>query len=752
MKFKYTLMVWLITTVWGGHLMGQSVGVIQGTITAGAQPAPGIHVTLAGKGLGTVTDEQGKYRLANVPYGNYTLVVSAVGFKTVRQPVSVSSAAASVDVFMEEDMSTLDEVVITGTMKEVSKLASSIPVEVYTPTLFKKNPTPNIFESLNIINGVQPQLNCNVCNTGDIHINGLEGPYTMVLIDGMPIVSSLSTVYGLAGIPNSMVRRIEVVKGPASTLYGSEAVGGLINIITKDPVSASRIQLDVFGTSVGELNADASFSFKAGKATSLVGINHFRYDARRDINHDNFTDVTLQQRISVFNKWAFATPTGKSSSLAWRFFYEDRWGGELQYERQHRGTDIYYGESIYTTRGELIGSHSLPGREAFTVDYSYNYHHQDSYYGTVKFLADQQVVFAQLRWNKVTGIHDLLAGIPLRYTYYDDSTPGTANAEGANRAIDTMLPGIFVQDEIKFSKQFTILGGLRYDHHNVHGSIFTPRLSFKFSPDDVSVIRLTGGSGYRVVNLFTEDHAALTGSRQVIIRHALQPEQSWNGNLNYTRNVTFARGFVTLDASLFYTYFSNKIVGDFLTDADAIIYDNLDGHAVSKGITVNADASFTNGLKVMLGATFMDVYQQNRVNGGEERQPQLHAPRVSGTGTISYTFPKGLWSVDLTGRANGPMHLPVQPNDYRPEMSPFYALLNLQVTRTIETKGAARWEIYGGVKNLLNYTPGDPLMRPFDPFDKNVTVDNPNGYTFDTAYNYAPMQGAKGFLGVRWTL
>ena len=107
-----------------------------------------------------------------------------------------------------------------------------------------------------MVNGVQPQLNCNVCNTGDIHINGMEGPYTMLLIDGMPIVSSLSTVYGLSGIPNSMVKRIEVVKGPASTLYGSEAVGGLINIITKDASLSPRLKVDLSATSVQEYNAD----------------------------------------------------------------------------------------------------------------------------------------------------------------------------------------------------------------------------------------------------------------------------------------------------------------------------------------------------------------------------------------------------------------------------------------------------------------------------------------------------------------
>lgn len=136
------------------------------------------------------------------------------------------------DSIKKDKSSTIDEVVISGTMKAVNRLDSPVPVEVYTPTFLKKNPTPNVFEALQNINGVRPQLNCNICNAGDIHINGLEGPYTMVLIDGMPIVSSLGTVYGLSGIPNSLIERIEIVKGPASSLYGSEAVGGLINIIT----------------------------------------------------------------------------------------------------------------------------------------------------------------------------------------------------------------------------------------------------------------------------------------------------------------------------------------------------------------------------------------------------------------------------------------------------------------------------------------------------------------------------------------
>ncbi|WKZ58617.1 MAG: TonB-dependent receptor [Cyclobacteriaceae bacterium] len=728
--------------VWAFQSVAQEAAV-QGWVRAKEAPVSFATVALRGTNKGTITNADGSFEFKGINAGSYVLEVSAVGFKKNTQQVNVSPSTQPITITMEEEVSQLDEVVVTGTMQEVTKLRSPIPVEVYAPVLFKKNPVPNIFESLNMVNGVQPQVNCNVCNTGDIHINGLEGPYTMILIDGMPIVSSLSTVYGLAGIPNAMVKRIEVVKGPASTLYGSEAVGGLINIITKEPHNMPVLQADVFGTSVGEMNLDISVAGKVGKTSTLLGINHFQYRNKRDINNDNFTDIPVQQRISVFNKWEFPKQKG---SLALRYFYEDRWGGELQWNRKYRGSDVYYGESIYTNRWEVIGTQALNTNAA--IDYSYNYHLQDSYYGTVKYKADQHVAFAQMRWNRKMGAHTLLAGLPVRFIYYDDNTPGTAELSGDNTPSVTFLPGVFVQHEVELSKSFSTLAGLRYDHHNIHGNIFTPRLSFRYAPAANSVFRFTTGSGYRVVNLFTEDHAALTGSREVVIEDELKPEQSWNVNLNYTHTIPFASGFLNVDGSLFYTYFSNKIVGDFLADPDKIIYDNLDGHAISKGITLNSDLQFTSGFSVLAGITIMDVYNRE----GGEKIPQLFAPRFSGTLATSYTTPNKAWMIDLTGRFNGPMHLPVQPNDFRPDKSPVVPLMNIQVTRTIVSKSEKhQWEIYGGVKNLLNFIPEHPLMRPFDPFDRNTDVNNPNNYTFDTAYNYAPVQGLKGFLGVRYT-
>lgn len=729
--------------------------VLSGTIVSEGKPLPLATIVLPGQNLHAITDSSGKFIFNRQLNGKIRLQVSAIGYESFDSSLQVHETDTSLLISLRSKTAMNDEVVISATMKAVSKTASPILVEVYSPHYFKKNPTPNIFEGLQMVNGIQPQLNCNVCNTGDIHINGMEGPYTMVLIDGMPIVSSLATVYGLSGIPNSMVKRIEIVKGPASTLYGSEAVGGLINIITRDASSAEKCRLDVSGTQAGEWNADISSAYKLKKLQGLFSVSYFNYQQRMDINRDNFTDLALQQRVSIFNKWNLQVSGSINSSLALRYIYENRWGGELQWKPEFKGSDSIYGESILTKRAELVSTTSFGN--AFFIDLSGNVHRQESYYGRVKYFATQQVAFAQLRWNKKIKGHDLLAGIPLRYTFYDDNTPGTTGPGGNNRPEKSFLPGIFLQDEVEIAKNLVMLTGMRYDHNATHGNIFTPRLGFKYVTGSNSTLRLSTGNGYRVVNLFTEDHAALTGAREVVIASALKPEQSWNANASYSGFIRHSKGFVSVDISAFYTFFSNKIVADYFTDATKIIYNNLNGYAISKGVTVNADASFASGLKLMAGLTWMNVYQVDKnAEGKKITTPQLFAPALSGTFSASYLLRKQQLLIDITGRLNGPMYLPVVPDDYRAPRSPLYGIINLQLTKTL----GRNTEIYGGVKNLLNFIPSNPLLHPDDPFNKPGgkyfdtagqprSDTNPYGYTFDPSYNYASLQGIKLFAGVR---
>lgn len=398
MKYLFTILLFSILQV----SFSQNTTSISGKVSIENQENPQANIQLLKTNYKTQTDSLGNYKLESIPQGNYKIQISSLGLQTIIKNISVKeNQPLIIDFELSNDENELNEVVISGTLKAVKRLESAVPVEVYSPVFFKKNPTANIYEALQNVNGVRPQLNCGVCNTGDIHINGLEGPYTAVMIDGMPIVSSLSTVYGLSGIPNSLVERIEIVKGPASSLYGSEAVGGLINIITKSAANAPTFSADVFTTSWLETNVDLGVKFDVGKkATALLGVNYFNYNQRIDNDNDGFTDVTLQDRISIFQKWTFKRKENRLFTIAARGMYEDRWGGDVRWEKKYRGGDEIYGESIYTKRGELIGSYQLPTEEKLVFSFSGNVHYQDSRYGTTSYIANQKIGFAQLTWTR----------------------------------------------------------------------------------------------------------------------------------------------------------------------------------------------------------------------------------------------------------------------------------------------------------------------------------------------------------------
>ena len=726
--------------------------IVKGIVLFEGIPLEGASVIVKDFNVGTITDASGAFSLTLSNIKNPKITISYLGYKSFNLKITkISNDLGNIELVSDDK---LDEVVISGTLKPVSRLKSPVSVEVYAESFFKANPTSSIFEALDIINGVRPQLNCNVCSTGDIHINGQEGSYTMILIDGLPIVSGLSSVYGLSGIPQSLIERIEIIKGPASTLYGSEAIGGVINLITKIPENASRFSFDSFTSNWGDLNLDLGHQYRLSKKINgLLGVNYFKYSNPVDNNSDGFTDLTLQDRISVFNKLNI----GKRLSFASRFVYEDRWGGEMNWNPTFRGGDLVYGESIYTSRVELFGTYKFNNEISF--QFSFNDHNQNSVYGTTLFKADQSIAFGQFIWNRTIKKHDLVIGAAYRFTFYDDNTTATFNEFlGINKEEITQLPGVFIQDEIQFNEQNSLLLGFRYDYNSIHGTIFTPRLNYKISNQDLSsILRISIGSGYRIAQIFTEDHAALTGARDVVFLNDLDPEMSWNINLNYVYKMYLKQGHIlNFDASIFRTDFSNKILPNYDTDPNLIIFDNLSGKSVTQGISLNFNSVFQNGLRISLGATYIDSYIDSK---GLKTIPYL-TEKFQGVWNIKYEFQKSNITLDFTGTITGPLKLPLLGDlDPRSQFSPTFNIINLQLTKEWNNS----YELYGGVKNILNFTPADnSIARAFDPFDREVKFDtsgaaqvspgNPYALTFDPSYVYASNQGSRFFIGFRYYL
>ena len=718
--------------------------VVKGRVFSGGAPLEAASVYLNATAVGVTTNQKGAFSIST-DARSAALTISYIGYKT--KTIVISNGKYDLGIIELVPYDSLEEIVISGTLKPISKLDSPVPVEVYGKAFFSANPTASVFEALENVNGIRPQLNCNVCNTGDIHINGQEGSYTMVLIDGLPIVSGLSTVYGLSGIPQSLIERVEIVKGPASTLYGSEAIGGVINLITKLPENTPAFSIDTFFSGWGEANTDLGYKYRlSARSSGLLGINYYNYSNPIDNNGDGFTDLTLQDRLSIFNKFRF----GDNLSVATRFVYEDRWGGQMNWAPKYRGGDQVYGESIYTARIEAFGKYQFNSN--LSLQFSFNDHNQNSVYGTTLFNAKQSIGFGQMIWNKTLPKNDLLIGLAYRYTYYDDDTSAVYN----NNAGVTHLPGVFVQNETKIDAYNTLLLGLRYDHNSIHGNILTPRINYKINNLDKSAIfRLSAGTGYRVAQVFTEDHAALTGAREVVFVDELEPEKSWNINLNYVKTFYFKQGVIfDIDLSLFHTVFSNKIIPDYDTNPNKIIYDNLDGSSISTGASLNANLVNQNGVRINLGATYIDTYAEA---AGVKTRPYL-TERFQGVWKIEKKWYPSNLTFDLTGTTTGPLKLPtLSALDPRSSMSETFTIVNIQLTKN----WGGAFETFGGVKNMLNFTPpANSISRAFDPFDKQVTfngsgnvlqtANNPYALTFDPSYVYASNQGIRFYAGVRW--
>ena len=620
---------------------------------------------------------------------------------------------------------TLDSLVITGTLLERTVSASPVKVEIVTARFLQRAVTNSLLESVQLMTGLGQQVDCGVCYTSNIRINGMEGPYTAVLIDGAPLMSALATVYGLSGINPAIVERVEIVKGPMSTLYGSEAMGGVINVITKDPRFAPALSVSSYGTSHGETNLDLAASPRLGRTRLLVSGSLAHNGRFVDGNDDNFSDLPLVTRGALFTKLSVGPPARRVLDLSAKLYGEDRFGGVREWTRAHRGSSEIYGESIRTWRAEFAGTWRPGGDPALRIDLAGNWHDQDSWYGDLPFRATQWTGFAQaVRATRLHPRHELLVGVALRLHHYDDDTPATAEPE--RRAI----PGVLAQLESALAAPLSAVAGLRLDRHTAHGAILSPRLGLRWTPALATTIRASGATGFRVVSVFTEDHAALTGARTVVIAEELRPERSWTVTGGLQQVLALGDDALTIELDAFHTRFTNKIQPDYNTDPTLIVYANLQGHATTRGLSATLSApQGALPLGVRLGGTWQRV--ETVVEG--QARPLEFAPVFKGEFTLSRESERRGWTLDWTGRLVGPMQLPEFPG--KASRSPWYTEQSLQVTQRL----APNTFFIGAIRNLANYRQRDPIIGADDPF----------GPDFDTYHVYGPVQGRRVMIGVQ---
>jgi len=689
------------------------------------------QVLVEGTGFGAATDGEGEFRVAGLSSGPATLLVRAIGYAPERRALRLSAGETTRAVVeLQPVASVLGTVVTTGTLQQVRVQDAPVKVAVISTAFLQRNVTNNLMDNVSFFPGLNQQVDCGVCFTNNIRINGMEGPYTAVLIDGTPMMSALATVYGLNAIDPSLVEQVELTKGPSSTLYGSEAMGGVINVITKDARFAPRLSLGAYATSDGETSANLAAARTFGGAATLLSVSGSRNDRFVDRNGDDFSDLPLVSRISVFNKWSPAEMSEEPMQISARYYHETRFGGTSEWTSADRGSSTVYGESIRTSRVELLGTYTAEaGGSPIRADAAFNWHDQNSYYGDQPYMATQTTTFVQGAWLPGFGRSSLALGATLRYQSYRDSAAFHQTRD------ENLTPGLFAQDELALGAGVTLLAGLRVDRHPAHGTIPSPRLALKWDAGRNTTLRVNAATGFRVVSLFTEDHAALTGARDVRIEGKLDPERSRNlvVSLNRTFDIEQVPDALTLDVDAYWTRFTNRIVPDYDTDPELIVYRNLRGMAETRGVEIALGyATALEPLSANLGITLQDVHQ---VNDGV-RSEIAFATRFQGVFTLGYRFPRRRLALDWTGRVLGPMQLP--NFEGLPSRSPWFTEQHLQGTWSVRP-GV---DVYGAVKNVFDYVQANPIIDPRHPF----------GDDFDTARVYGPIQGRRVLLGMRYAL
>jgi len=721
-----------------------NIGSIKGTVTHNGKPLAGVNVSILSISKGTLVDSIGEYEIKNISTGSYIIRASFLGFKENKQQITVNkNETITVNFKMVETSFELGEIVVTGTMRETYVRDSPVKVEVVKVKQLSRGKTSsNFMDLVGSISGVSTQLNCGVCGTNAIRINGVEGPNTVVLIDGMPIMGALASVYGLNGISPSIIDKVEVIKGPQSTLYGTQALGGVVNIITKNPDNTPSLSASVYGKSItqeGSINLAATP--KMGRFKGFISGDLSRNEHFFDNNNDGFNDQPNQTRVAIFGKAVLRSKEGEQRfNIAGKYLNENRTGGVRNFNDEIRGSSQIYGESIYTRRAELL-SEFRPARlsERLRINTALTYHTQDSYYGNTYYVASQNIAFGQLSWDQsVSNNFRLLTGTTLRYETYDDNTPATSSGSALR-----FIPGVFTQGEYGIGN-FKLLGGLRVDHHIEHGFVYAPRFSVKYSPNNLTTLRASAGTGFRVVNIFTEDHAALTGSREVVFNEDLNPEQSRSITASIEKIFTFGVNPMTISIDGFYTQFSNQIIPDYDQNPNLIVYENLNGFSVTQGFSIGLNQNFTViPFSYNANFTLMDVYTDE--NGTQEAI--AYAPDFLGNFGLSYELRDIEASINYSGSLVGSKRMPDNyVNDFgRNRQSPVFATHDIKITKefsSVNDPSGIGIEAFLSAENIFNFTQQSPLVDASTPFSD----------TFDTIYTWGPVVGRTITLGARLNL
>lgn len=775
---------WILITVSAFSSAQDPHTIISGSVTSKGNPVPFANVYVQGGTAGTSTDHDGYYQL-KVSQKELTILAQSQGFRSESSQIHIAPGENKVlDFSLTEDVLGLEEVVISGTRNRVERKTSPVVVSSIKPRLFTATQSLSLADGLNYAPGVRVETNCQNCGFTQVRLNGLDGGYTQILLNSRPVFSSLLGVYGLEQIPTNIIERVEVVRSGGSALYGSNAIAGTVNVITKDPVLNTweiGSNLALVDGDAADRNVNFNTSMVADDLNSGVTLfGAYRSRDPYDANDDGFTELVELRNTTVGTK-AFVKPNERSRvSVNLNAIREYRRGGD-RLELSPQFTDITE-ELDHDTfiGGADYERNSRDDSSKFQIYTSASYTNRDSYYGGLGGGRTRQDSLTannafgttkDLAWvngmqlTKFFKNNDVLTtGAEYNFSNTEDRIPGY------NRLIDQSVISLggYAQYEWKPTDRFTALLGARLDNVNVNGeytienisrgvainqTVLSPRLTLSYLLSEA--LRLRGGyaRGFRAPQAFNEDlHISSVGGEPqfVILSDDLETEYSnaFTGSLNYSKTVNLLQmdflveGFYTILKDPFTLVTTGAVLenGSILEEVRNGSGAKVYGSNFEFGVSPDPEWRF------QLGGTLQrseydapqTVFESDGTAGERDvvidefvRNPNLYGYLATAW------IPSEVFQVDVTGTYTDGMTVPLVISEtgflQLNEVDSFFDL-NIKLETHFDFNEDFMVTFSGGVKNLFNSYQDD--------FD--------TGPTRDSDYIYGPNAPRTLFLGIKF--
>ena len=728
-----------------GHVIDKATG----------EHLPYIVVMLKGTTIGVTTEHTGHYMIRNIPEGRFTIEVSAIGYKTQTREVNIAKGRSyEVNFTLEEDFVQIDGVIVSATRSETTRRMSPTLVNVVGMDTYDRTNATTVAQGLSFQPGVRVENNCQNCGFQQVRINGLDGQYTQILIDSRPIFSALAGVYGIEQLPANMVDRVEVMRGGGSALFGSSAIAGTVNIITKEPVrnsaAISHTTTSIAGSSALHNTTDINASIVS--EDNKLGIAVFGQNTAKDAwdaNGDGFTELSAISGQTMGFRGYLKTGLYSKLTAEYHHLQEFRRGGDNLDLPPHEAMIAEQTEHGINTGGLKFDWFSKDQRHRLNAFASLQHIDRKSYYGAGKdpnaygkttdltWVGGAQYIYKSEKCVFMPA--DLTVGLEYNEDYLRD------NMWGYNRTTDqtVRIVSAYAQNEWKNSQWGILLGG-RLDKHNlIGGIIFSPRANIRYNPTENVNFRASYSYGFRAPQAFDEDlHIDNVGGTVSMIRLSddLAVEKSQS---------------VSVSADIYHSWGNwqaNMLAEGFFTDLDDVFAlrelgfengilikerHNESGARVFGG-NLEGKVAYKNLLQVQMGVTVQKSrYKEYRSwgEGVESTLAMFRTPDLHGYMTASYNLFKEL-TLALTGTYTGSMLVEHHAGMIEKNMTvrtPDFWDMGLKAAYNLKLYENFNLQVNAGVQNILN-----SFQNDFD-----------SGADRDSGYMYGPTLPRTFFMGLK---